>query len=134
MRQTSWETIQIITKTQNISINHYADSSTVEIFHFKTQDKKGLNVANSDTLTKVNFFLTDSEKDSLYSYVFDLITKPFFTDRAATDYAGYVQVKLIDRNTTLSCEYKSVGEWSTVSTTTKKIYNLLKTKIEVAYQ
>jgi hypothetical protein len=63
-----------------------------------------------------------------------LITNPHFTDKNATDYAGHVLVKLIDRNTTVMCEYKSVGEWSEVSDLTKKIYTLLKSKIPIAAQ
>ncbi|MNL72786.1 hypothetical protein D3C87_1981520 [compost metagenome] len=52
----------------------------------------------------------------------------------ATCYAGYVLVKIRDRRTTLMCEYESVGEWSTVNNDTKKLYDLLKTKIDIAKQ
>jgi hypothetical protein len=132
VQQTSWEKIQIITRTQNISIEHYADSALFEENQNKASYFNGL--AGSDTFTKTKFVLKSVERDSLYEYVFDLITNPTFTDRNATDYAGYVRVKLIDRNTTLTCEYKSVGEWSTVSPATANIYKLLKRKIPIADQ
>jgi len=40
-------------------------------------------------------------------------------------------IKLKDRNTTLMCEYQSVGEWSTISAETKKIYKLINPKTEL---
>jgi hypothetical protein len=130
----SWEKIQINTRTQKISISNDSDSAVFEQHSYKQSHLNGLGGADSDTATKINFTLTNIERNSLYTYVLDLITNPCFTEKGATDYAGYVQVNLIDRNTKLTCEYKSVGEWSTVSSATEKIYNLLKRKIPIAHQ
>ena len=132
--QSSWQEIQITTRTQKIFIDRYADSMTFEEDHDQSSFFNGVMRSDSNMVTKTNFPISKLERDSLYLYVFNLITTPTFTDKHATDYAGYVQVKLIDRNTTLTCEYKSVGEWSTVSPTTEKIYNLLKNKIPIAHQ
>lgn len=108
--QEPWDRIQIVTRTQVITIDNYNDSATFEDHNIKATQKTQSANSDSSELKAITFSLTSKDRDSLYTYVHELITKPYFTDKNATCYAGYVQVKLIDRNTTLTCEYKSVGE------------------------
>ncbi|NCI50926.1 hypothetical protein GWC95_13415 [Sediminibacterium roseum] len=130
----NWETIQIITRTQKIIIYNYLDTATFEQKIYKKDTTKFPGAYELKGVESKNFNLSRLERDSLRIYTYDIITNPHFTDKNASDYAGYVLIKLTDRNTTLMCEYKSVGEWSEVSDLTKKIYSLLKAKIPIASQ
>lgn len=130
-----WDDIEINTRDQKVIIYKESDTATFEEAHYKKVKRKGFSVAYElDTIEKKIFILTASERDSIYKYTHQIITKPVFTNVKATCYAGYVLVKLRDRRTTLMCQYESVGEWSTVSNDTKKLYNLLKPKIDIAKQ
>ncbi|WP_310558685.1 hypothetical protein [Flavobacterium sp.] len=130
-----WDEIQLITRNQKIIIYNENDTASFENEIFKkVSGNYSSAIYKFEKIDKKSFSLNRNERDSLYKYTKAIITKPVFTDRASTDYAGYVLIKLRDRHTTLMCEYKSVGEWSTVSEETKNIYNLLKTKIDVAKQ
>jgi hypothetical protein len=122
-----WDEIVIFTRNQKITVRKDSDTAN---FEFRMNEK---NHTEKEILTK-SFFLNPKERDSLHKFVYKMITKPVFTDRNATCYAGYVSINIRDRNTTLSCEYRSVGEWSTVSSETQKIYKLLSEKIEISRQ
>jgi hypothetical protein len=131
----NWGTIEIYTKSQKVLIYKEEDTASFEETKYKRISGKGLSSKYKlDTIVKKTFKLSVSERDSISKYAYHLITKPFFTDKMATCYAGYVLIKLRERNTTIMCEYESVGEWSTVSNETKKIYDILKTKINIAKQ
>lgn len=130
-----WNEIQLITRNQKIIIYNESDTASFENEIYKKVSGEYISARYKlEKIDKINFSLNRNERDSLYKFVKAVITKPVFTDRASTDYAGYVLIKLRDRHTTLMCEYKSVGEWSTVSEQTKNIYNLLKSKIDIAKQ
>jgi hypothetical protein len=130
-----WDDIEIQTKNQKIVIYKESDTATFDETIYKKVKRKGYSSAYKlDTIQKKIFVMTVSERDSVYKYAHRIISKPVFTDVMATCYAGYVLVKIRDRRTTLMCEYESVGEWSTVNNDTKKLYDLLKTKIDIAKQ
>lgn len=130
-----WDEIQLITRNQKIIIYNKSDTASFENEIYKKVSGEYISaIYKLEKIDKKSFTLNRNERDSLCKYVKAVMTKPVFTDRASTDYAGYVLIKLRDRHTTLMCEYKSVGEWSTVSVQTKNIYNLLKSKIEIAKQ
>lgn len=122
-----WDEIVIFTRNQKITVRKDSDTAN---FEYRVNKKSH---AEKEILTK-SFLLNQKERDSLHKFVYKMITKPVFTDRNATCYVGYVSINIRDRNTTLSCEYRSVGEWSTVSSETQKIYKLLSKKIEISRQ
>ncbi len=130
----TWEKLQVITLFQKITIENYSDSSEVENIVW---NKQIYNIPPKyiieDTI-KTKIYLDKNEKDSLKSWIKSSILKPKFTALNASDYVGNVELKYIDRNTTLSCKYYSVGEWDKVSENTKKIYNLLNSKTELSKQ
>lgn len=130
-----WDEIQLTTRNQKVIIYNESDTASFEKEIYKKVSGEYISAMYKlEKIDKKNFSLNRNERDSLYKFVKEVITKPVFTDRASTDYAGYVLIKLRNRNTTLICEYKSVGEWSSVSEQTKNIYNLLKPKIDIAKQ
>jgi len=127
-----WDNIELITKNQRITIYKFEDTASSEKEFYKKISGEGFSATYKlDKVERKNFKINKSERDSLYKYVFKLFTKPKFTDKSATDYAGYIMIKLKDRNTTLMCEYKSVGEWSSISPETEKIYKLVNAKVEL---
>jgi hypothetical protein len=127
-----WENIELITKSQRVTIYKFEDTASVEKAIYKKVRGESFSATYElDKVERKSFKINKSERDSLYKYVYKVITKPKFTDKAATDYAGYIMIKLKDRNTTIMCEYKSVGEWSTISPETEKIYKLVNPKVEL---
>jgi hypothetical protein len=127
-----WNEIELITKNQRILINCFSDTATSEKAIYKKVRGEFINSEYElERVEKKNFSINKKERESLFKNVYKLITKPTFTDKTASDYVGYILIKLKDRNTTLMCEYKSVGEWSTISPETKNIYNLINTKVEI---
>jgi hypothetical protein len=131
-KEKNWENIELITKSQRITVYKFEDTASVEKKIYKKVSGEFITaVYKLEKVERKNFKINQSERDSLYNYVFKLLTKPTFTDRDVTDYAGYMMIKLKDRNTILTCEYKSVGEWSTISAETKNIYKLINPKVEL---
>lgn len=130
-----WDDIEINTKNQRVIIYKESDTASFEEAIYKNISAKGISEKYKlDTIKRKTFSLTASQRDSIYKYTYQVITKPVFTDKHATCYAGYVLIKLRERQTTLMCEYKSVGEWSTVTNETKKIYDILSSKINISKQ
>ena len=131
-KEKSWEYIELATRSQRITVYKFEDTASVEKEIYKKVGGEFISaVYKLEKIERKNFKINKTERDSLYNFVFKLLTKPTFTDKAATDYAGYIKIKLKDRNTTLMCEYQSVGEWSTISPETKKIYALINPKAEL---
>jgi hypothetical protein len=130
----NWDKLQIITNFQKITIEKNSDSCNVEniIWNKKIYDIPPSHIVEDTINSKI--YLTNAEKDSLKKWISSSILSPKFTDKNATDYVGNVIFKITDRNTTLSCEYNSVGNWSEVSGTTEKIYNLINKKTKLSTQ
>jgi hypothetical protein len=129
----SWDTIILENGNQEIIIYNETDTASFKKLHFeKVPHKNGIVNYKLKSVEKNTFKLNKKERDTIHKLVYEIITKPTFTDKAATCYAGNIQISLKDRHTTLMCSYNSVGIWSDVSKNTKNLYNLLKTKIEIS--
>jgi hypothetical protein len=127
-----WDKIEIITKNQKITIYSHNDTANVEIAKYKKISGIGMFAKYKlDKIENNKFYINKIERDSLYQNVFKVITKPTFTDKVATDYAGFILIKLKDRHTTIMCEYESVGEWSNISAETEKIYEIINPKTKL---
>lgn len=129
-----WEKLQVNTDFQKITIDRHSDSAEVVniIWNKEIYNIPPKYIVEDTVRTKI--YLSGSEKDSLKNWIRSSIINPEFTDLYATDYVGNVELKYIDRGTTLSCTYNSVGEWDEVSENTKKIYNLLNRKTKLSRQ
>lgn len=129
-----WEKLQVITVFQKITIERSSDSAEVENIVW---NKEIYNIPPKYILedtVKTKIYLSKTEKDSLKTWIKSYIVKPRFTDLNASDYVGNVELKYMDRNTTLTCQYSSVGDWNNGSENTAKIYNLLSSKTELSKQ
>jgi hypothetical protein len=129
-----WEKLQVNTDFQKITINRHSDSAEIVniIWNKEIYNIPPKYIVEDTVTTKI--YLSRIEKDSLKNWIRSSILNPQFTDLYATDYVGNVELKYIDRGTTLSCTYNSVGEWDKVSQNTKKIYNLLSSKTKLSRQ
>ncbi|KAA0127311.1 hypothetical protein FY557_13080 [Chryseobacterium sp. SN22] len=126
--------LQVNTDFQKITIDRHSDSAeVVNIIRNKEIYNIPPKYIAEDTVT-IKIYLSRIEKDSLKNWIRSSILNPQFTDLYATDYVGNVELKYIDRGTTLSCTYNSVGAWDKVSQNTKKIYNLLSSKTKLSRQ
>ncbi|WP_128414575.1 hypothetical protein [Chryseobacterium sp. Leaf201] len=134
IRNDPWEKLQVNTDFQKITIDRHSDSAEVVniIWNKEIYNIPPKYIVEDTVTTKI--YLSRIEKDSLKNWIRSSILNPQFTDLYATDYVGNVELKYIDRGTTLSCTYNSVGEWDKVSENTKKIYNLLSSKTKLSRQ
>ncbi len=105
-----WERLEIVTQFQKITVERNSDSAEVEniIWNDGIYDIPPKYIVEDTVYTKI--YLSKSEKDSLKNWLLSSITNPKLTDANASDYVGNVKLNFIDRNTTLTCEYESVGK------------------------
>lgn len=130
-----WDRITFRTDFQSIDI--YADRDTIisntwglkdslvkpgEVWHMPTNKKQE------------RLYLEPASKDTIHSLVMDMITKPVFTDQSVTCYAGNIRICVQTDNTELCCRYSSVGDWTTVSANTRKLYTILSGKTRISTQ
>lgn len=129
-----WEELEINTRIEKITISRFSDSadyvSNPNNIAFKILREDGK--FDVEKIVQKKIYFSKSEKDSLAKFIFESVTKPKFTNTLATEYAGSVILKYNTGNTKLICEYNSVGDWSSVSDITKKIYDLLSKKVEIS--
>ena len=128
-----WDEIRIENNNKEIIIYNETDTAS-----FRKANYEKIKLENGSTnyrlkkIEKSTFKLSKSERDTIHKIVREIITNPVFTDKSATCYAGNVLISLKNSHTTLTCQYNSVGTWSEVSKKTKKLYNLLKSKVEIS--
>jgi uncharacterized protein YfkK (UPF0435 family) len=129
-----WEELEINTRIEKITISRFSDSADYIsnpnniAFKILREDEK----FDIEKIVRKKIYFSKSEKDSLAKFIFKSVTKPKFTNTLATEFAGSVILKYDTGNTILICEYNSVGDWSSVSDITKKIYDLLSKKVEIS--
>jgi hypothetical protein len=131
IQEAKWDKITIETDRQIISI--YSDRDTIISSTWVYKDSFVTSTENWKTpinREQRKVYLESINKDSIHSLVVDIITEPVFTDQSATCYAGNIRICVQLGNTELCCRYSSVGNWTTVSAKTRKLYDILKRKIE----
>lgn len=129
----NWDELEIKTRTEKIIISKFSDTANYEQDlnnnAFKILPEIGKIV--KEKIIKKKIIFTKPEKDSLAKYIYQSVTNPKFTNVLATDYAGTVKFKYDTGTTKLTCEYNSVGDWSIVSSETRKIYELIRKKVQI---
>ena len=118
----NWEMIRIESRSQTIIIDRYEEYGVRD-----TCDFEEVKVDES-TIEYIN----RQDKDSLFKYVYDIVTNPVYTEQFATCYAGNISIGFSVNNTALMCKYNSVGNWTTISPSTKILYSLLKERTEIS--
>lgn len=134
-QKTEWSEIEISLDNQRFNIFHKSDTAFFGYWDFKKvfKHKPTFSVDYQRINVKDTFFIISKlERDSLAKYIYNLITKPSFTHQFVTDYVGNIDFQLRSGGTSLSCEYSSVGDWTTISEQTEKIYGMLKAKVDIS--
>lgn len=129
-----WETLEIKTRFQTLTISKFSDSADYYNIIVGNKEFKIIPESTPEKIEPEKIFFTQAEKDSLSKYIYESVTQPKFTNVLATDYAGGVILRFDRENMNLTCEYNSVGDWTTVSENTEKIYNLISKKVEISKQ
>lgn len=129
-----WENLEVETRYQTIKISKFSDSAEYENVVYKKGIYDIPPKYEIDKKQKYKVYFSKSEKDSLAKYIYESVTNPKLTNILATDYVGNVKLKFDRENMNLICEYKSVGKWNEVSQNTKKIYELIESKVEISKQ
>ena len=80
-----------------------------------------------------NVYFTPAEKDSIYKLTRDLINHPANRKRKCTEYVGQLELYIDYGQFTLSGNYTSVCDWTTLSIKTQQLYGLLKKRIKGVY-
>ncbi|MFV0470163.1 MAG: hypothetical protein ACK5MK_14710 [Dysgonomonas sp.] len=128
----NWETIRIESRDQTIIIDKREDYGVRDTCDFKeAKIDKYRTEYRPINRGQENFNITQQEKDSLFKYVYDIVSNPVYTDQYATCYVGNISISFSIGNTTQICKYNSVGNWTTISRSTERLYHLLSKKTKI---
>jgi hypothetical protein len=128
-----WKILRIESGNQTIIIDRNEDYGVRDTCNFE-------EIKINESLTEYRpinrgqeyFDISPQDKDSLFNYIYDIVTNPVYTDQFATCYVGNVSIGFSVGNTTLACKYSSIGNWTTISGSTKRLYNLLRMKTKIS--
>jgi hypothetical protein len=127
-----WNTI--IVKLEQQEITFFSDSDTAYLkswFYKDTVNRNNERVQISTNNKIVKFVLNNSDRDTLFSNIYDLIKDPVIPKDFCTDYVGNVTFRIKYNQVTLGCSYTSVCSWEQLSPRAKKIKNILEKKIKI---
>ena len=128
----NWNVITLKSDLQSIKIHFEYDSLISTSWRLKDSlSEQGERYRFRTEIKQEVIYLDPKCKDSLYLLVKDLISNPVYTDQSATCYVGSLNACIQSQNTEICCNYSSVGNWTTISESTKKIYQILSRKIKV---
>lgn len=127
----NWNRIIIESGSQSIIIDKFEDYGVRDTCAFKKVEMEGHIIFEPINRGQDYFDISEQEKDSIFACVYDIVINPVYTEQYATCYAGNISIGFSSGNTTLICKYNSVGNWSTISPSTQKLYALLKEKTKV---
>jgi len=130
----SWTSLTIDEKDHRtvITINNQDDTSDVKLNDFGSFFT-GYHKTKVDSLKA---YFTRAEKDTIFSLVEDIISKPVGTHKACTDFVGDIELTVYFDNYKMpgsskqSIAYSGVCEWDTLSIKTKQLSALLERKIK----
>lgn len=127
----SWDYIIISNTSEEIKVYKEYDTASFSRPIYKLVEGNEIGgkyeLINTERET-LNF--TEAEKDSIASYVLNIINNPVEKNEFCTDYVGKLNVKIGNWTSSFSANYKSVCKIDTISKTTLKLHKLLNTKIK----
>lgn len=127
-----WETLKIESRSQTIIINRYEEYGVRDTCDFEEVKINEFVIEYKPINRGQEYFnISQQEKDSLFKYIYDIVTNPIYTEQFATCYAGNISIGFSIGNTSQICRYNSVGNWTTISPSTKRLYGLLKEKTKI---
>ncbi|MES2107131.1 MAG: hypothetical protein V4577_00190 [Bacteroidota bacterium] len=129
-----WERLLIISEHDvQIHISNDNDTSVVNVYHsgsFFQPLPKNAKV-KIDTL---KVFFSKVEKDTIFSLVQDLITNPAHSKNFCTEFIGSLDLRVsYGEQFIQSAKYSSVCDWNTLSDKTKRLHDILRSRIKNVY-
>ena len=131
----AWDEIVISLNDEFFFIKNDEDTVFYKVYDrklisFDSTTKKGIDKNYSE-----RFFMSKSEKDSLFEYCFLLITKPFFIADKVSCYAGdNIDIRVLKYQSTISFKSVSVKDWLLLSPQMPKINSLTFKKVNRRYE
>jgi len=131
---TLWDRLLIISEHDvQIHISNDNGTSMVNVYHsgsFFQPLPKNAKV-KIDTL---KVFFTEAEKDTIFSLVQDLITNPARSKNFCTEFVGSLDLRVsYGKQFIQSAKYSSVCDWNTLSDKTKRLHDMLRSRIKNVY-
>lgn len=128
-----WSQIEMKVRDQEIYVYSFTDTAQLIQYNYKLISKEAL--MGDYELEKIDttyFYLTWTERDSLFNYVFEAISNPSQTNVNCSEYIGNLDVSMINLNSSISCKYRSVCNWSEVSPNLSSLYKFMKRRIDIS--
>lgn len=127
-----WDVIKIESRNQTIIIEKHESYGVRDTCDFKEVEIDDHIVEYKPINRGKEYFkINQQEKDSLFKYVYDIVSNPVYTDQFATCYVGNISISFSVGNTTQTCKYNSVGDWTMISPSIQSLYRLLKAKTKI---
>ena len=118
-----WETVKINVDNKKVVVPFNQDTCYFsEKFADTTYAKSHNGLFRIET---AKFTLSKAQRDTLFKLVEDAIKNHAETSQTVSDYAGqYVTLTLEQYNSSISCKYSSITNWTSVSPTLSKISSM----------
>lgn len=129
----AWEVLKIESRSQTIIIDKYEEYGVRDTCDFE-EVKIGESLIEYNPINRGQeyFDISPQEKDSLFKYIYDIVTKPIDTEQFATCYVGNISIGFSIGSRTSICKYNSVGDWTTISPSMNGLYYLLSKKTKIS--
>jgi len=126
--QDKWNRLTIGFKNLEVVVSNLDTCAIVRTYsnYKKTIEGHTTVYAPSEMKEKI-IKIKSSDKDSIYRWTKELVSKPFKPKIFCHDYVGKLFLDIeIDEQVTQSCRYRSICEWSTINAETLKLHKLFK--------
>jgi hypothetical protein len=129
----SWTYLTIVSENRTyINIENGNDSALVKFYHKGTifEPLKKDEKVKIET-SKIGF--NKAERDSVFSFVNDLIINPVVPKTHCTEFVGMLELTLVCGQITRSCKYESVCDWTKLSDKTALLGRIFIRKIKAVH-
>jgi len=128
-----WSEIEMKVRHQEIHVYSFSDTAELIQYNYKLISEEALmgeyKLENIDT---IEFYMTWTERDSLFNYAFEAISNPAQTNVNCTEYMGNLDLHMNNLNNSISCKYRSVCKWPEVSTNLSDLYKFMKKRVDIS--
>jgi hypothetical protein len=119
----SWELLKIRVDNKSFWVPANEDTCFYSLGTTGTNEIKKHDGKLKSDIHKI--YMNKAQRDTIINIALHAITQPIQTDQQISDYAGqYVTISLEYLQTSISCKYSSISDWTRVSPTLKKLNDL----------
>lgn len=128
VQRNEWDFLKIRVDKETFYVSSNQDACYYYPPLATNEQKKSID---EQKINSVKIVLSKAERDSLFSLATEAITSPIITNQEVTCYSGqYVTISLEKMNTTVTCNYASISDWTKISSTFKKINSMTFEKVK----